>query len=203
MKIRRVILKGSLGRNSQIAEAGRSIAFGQTLNGKSLLSSSKNSVSVPKFQTHIRMGTAAPDSSRFRNTMTHSMTPLPVKNLRPQTGAFGEAMFAGIKASSSLGVMKQLNASPALGSTRAASAGFALKSQKVIRYETLINRFKKKLESETRLLRTMKTLQAQEIKTKNTLEKFLRQCVQDVKNEIYRKRTENKSNYIALGKKGR
>ena len=68
---------------------------------------------------------------------------------------------------------------------RTMSAPFAaLKSQKVTRYEALINRFKKKLEDERRILRTMKTLQAQEIQTKNTLEKFLRQCVEDVKTEI-------------------
>ena len=53
------------------------------------------------------------------------------------------------------------------------------------------------------MLRTMKTLHAQEIQTKNKLDKFLRQCVQDVKNEIYRKKQENKTSYIVLGKKGR
>ena len=35
------------------------------------------------------------------------------------------------------------------------------------------------------------------------LEKILRQCVDDVKAEIIKKRSENKSNYYARGKKGK
>ena len=49
----------------------------------------------------------------------------------------------------------------------------------------------------------MKTMSAVEIETKNMLEKILRQCVEDVKAEIAKKRSENKSNYIARGKKGK
>ena len=45
----------------------------------------------------------------------------------------------------------------------------------------------------------MKTMSAVEIETKNLLEKVLRQCVEDVKAEINKKRSENKSNYIARG----
>ena len=46
----------------------------------------------------------------------------------------------------------------------------------------------------------MKTMSAQEIETKNLLEKILRQCVDDVKAEIAKKRSENKSSYYARGK---
>ena len=49
----------------------------------------------------------------------------------------------------------------------------------------------------------MKTMSAQEIETKNLLEKILRQCVDDVKAEILKKRSENKSGYYARGKKGK
>ena len=49
----------------------------------------------------------------------------------------------------------------------------------------------------------MKTMLASEIETKNFLEKVLRQCVDDVKAEINKKRSENKSNYYARGKKGK
>ena len=49
----------------------------------------------------------------------------------------------------------------------------------------------------------MKTMSAAEIETKNLLEKVLRQCVEDVKSEITKKRSENKSNYIGRGKKGK
>lgn len=44
----------------------------------------------------------------------------------------------------------------------------------------------------------VKTMYAAEIDSKNMLEKILRQCVDDVKNEIAKKRSENKqSNYYA------
>lgn len=59
------------------------------------------------------------------------------------------------------------------------------------------------MEDERRLLRTMKTMLSNEIETKNTLEKMLRQCIDDVKDEIIRKRADNKSSYIGRGKRGR
>lgn len=46
-------------------------------------------------------------------------------------------------------------------------------------------------------------MSATEIDTKNQLEKILRQCVDDVKAEIVKKRSENKSSYYARGKKGK
>ena len=67
----------------------------------------------------------------------------------------------------------------------------------------LITKFKRKLEEERRLLRMMKTMSASEIDSKNQLEKILRQCVDDVKAEIVKKRSENKSSYYARGKKGK
>lgn len=48
---------------------------------------------------------------------------------------------------------------------------------------------------EKRSLRMIKTLNAKDIEDKNGLEKILRQCVDDVKNEIQKKRSENKSIY--------
>lgn len=98
--------------------------------------------------------------------------------------------------------LKQFAAGSARAAARVFSAGIPNK-QKVSRCEGLINRFKRKLEEERRLLRTMKTMLANEIETKNSLDKILRQCVEDVKDEILRKRSENKSGYIARGKKGR
>ena len=50
-----------------------------------------------------------------------------------------------------------------------------------------INRLKKKLVDERRLHRTMKTMLAQEIESKNSLEKIMRLCVDDVKGEIAKK----------------
>ena len=50
-----------------------------------------------------------------------------------------------------------------------------------------INRLKKKLVEERRLHRTMRTMLAQEIESKNTLEKIMRLCVDDVKGEITKK----------------
>lgn len=55
---------------------------------------------------------------------------------------------------------------------------------KLRRFENLIFRLKKLLESEKKGLRHIKTLCAKEIDQKNQLEKILRQCVDDVKNEI-------------------
>ena len=78
-----------------------------------------------------------------------------------------------------------------------------MQHQKLQRCEILISKFKKKLEEERRLLRMMKTMSAQEIETKNLLEKILRQCVDDVKAEILKKRSENKSSYYARGKRGK
>jgi len=88
------------------------------------------------------------------------------------------------------------------GASRAVSAGFAL-NKKASDCESLVNRFKRRLEDERKLQRTMKTMLASEIETKNMLEKLLRQCVDDVKGEIVRKQSENKSSYIARGKKGK
>ena len=113
---------------------------------------------------------------------------------RPQTGAVGFPN--GLPQKNSL---KRF--APA-GAARAASAGFS-QNQKLQRCEVLITRFKKKLEEERRLLRMMKTMSAQEIETKNQLEKILRLCVDDVKAEISKKRSENKSSYYARGKRGK
>lgn len=51
------------------------------------------------------------------------------------------------------------------------------------------------LDIEKKQLRMVKTMCSKEIEVKNYLEKVLRQCVDDVKSEIAKKRSENKSIY--------
>jgi len=48
----------------------------------------------------------------------------------------------------------------------------------------------------------MRTMYATEVETKNASEKILRQCVDDIKAEIVKKRSENKSSYFARGTRG-
>ena len=56
---------------------------------------------------------------------------------------------------------------------------------------------------EKKSLRMVRTMLSKEIELKNTLEKILRCCADDVKNEINRKRSENKTLYYtnARGKR--
>ena len=82
---------------------------------------------------------------------------------------------------------------------RANSASFALQHPKLRRFENLILRLKKILETEKKNCRHIKTLCAKEIDQKNQLEKILRQCVDDVKNEIVKKKTESKVQYYQKG----
>jgi len=51
---------------------------------------------------------------------------------------------------------------------------------------------------EKKSLRLIRTMNSKEIESRNYLEKILRQCVDDVKNEIAKKRSENKSIYCKL-----
>ena len=78
---------------------------------------------------------------------------------------------------------------------RGLSANYAVLNPKLRRFETLILRLKKILEAEKKQLRQVKTLCSKEIEQKNFLEKILRQCVDDVKNEIQKKKTEGKVQY--------
>ena len=64
-----------------------------------------------------------------------------------------------------------------------------------MRFEDLISRLKRMLEVEKKNLRMVRTMCATEIETKNMLEKILRQCVDDVKSEIARKKNDNISGY--------
>jgi hypothetical protein len=66
---------------------------------------------------------------------------------------------------------------------------------KMLRYEKIIQKLKKLVGSEKTSLRMIRTMASKEVEQKNHLEKVLRQCVEDVKAEIYRKRTGNKSVY--------
>lgn len=68
--------------------------------------------------------------------------------------------------------------------TRGLSANYANMNPKLRKFEVLICRLKKILENEKKALRQVKTLCSKEIESKNMLEKVLRQCVDDVKNEI-------------------
>ena len=83
---------------------------------------------------------------------------------------------------------------------RAVSATVA-KNPKMRRYENLIAKLKRCLENEKRSLRQVKTLCAKEIDNKNQLEKILRQCVDDVKMEIGKKRSEGKVTFYQKQRK--
>jgi predicted metalloprotease len=78
---------------------------------------------------------------------------------------------------------------------RGLSANYAVLNPKLRKFENLIYRLKKILDAEKKSLRQVKTLCSKEIEQKNFLEKILRQCVDDVKNEIQKKRTEGKVQY--------
>lgn len=78
---------------------------------------------------------------------------------------------------------------------RAISANYAISNPKLHRFENLIYKLRKILDQEKKNLRNVKTLCAKEIDQKNQLEKILRQCVDDVKNEITKKKTESKTQY--------
>ena len=59
---------------------------------------------------------------------------------------------------------------------------------RIKRYEEVIIRLKRLLGQEKRTLRRVRTVCAKEIEIKGALEKILRACVDDVKNEIAKKR---------------
>ena len=107
---------------------------------------------------------------------------------RPQTGAVPKAQ-----------TMFGHNSLAALGQNdRAASALIPNAQMNIARYEEIIGRMKKNLEREKQSIRHVKTQIAREIKVKTELEKILRQCVDDVKGEIGKKKTDNKSVYCKL-----
>lgn len=80
------------------------------------------------------------------------------------------------------------------GGNRAFSAN-VVGNPKLRRYEQAIKRIKKMIGNECRKLRDIRTRYAKEIESKTQLEQLLRQCVDDVKAEISRKRSENKVLY--------
>ena len=83
---------------------------------------------------------------------------------------------------------------------RAISASVTVRNPRCRKYENLITKLKKMLENEKKGLRVVQTLCAKEIDQKNQLEKILRQCVDDVKTEITRKKTENKVTFYTKRK---
>lgn len=108
-----------------------------------------------------------------------------IKDQRPQTGAVPTAQ-----------TMIGHNSLAELGQNeRAASAMIPDTQMNIARYEEIISRMKKNLEREKQSIRHVKTQIAREIKQKTELEKILRQCVDDVKSEITKKKNDNKSIY--------
>lgn len=152
------------------------------------------SKNVYENNTSVGIDEASNTQTAFGRPKTAGFMPEIIQGVRPQTGANQVTNGGRLPSKNSLKRFTPVGA----GATRAVSAGFS-QNQKLQRCEVLITRFKKKLEEERRLLRMMKTMSAAEIETKNLLEKILRQCVEDVKAEIAKKRNENKSNYIARG----
>ena len=138
-----------------------------------------------KVDNQARVGTA-PNINGFGRPSTAAMLKNAKAGARPFTGAASTAF--GHKESGLRG-FKSLP-----GGNRAISAGF-IQNPKLVRYEDITIRLKKLLEQEKRNLRYVKTMVATEIETKNSLEKLLRTCVDDVKSEIAKKRSEKKSNY--------
>jgi len=75
------------------------------------------------------------------------------------------------------------SSSPALG-----------KAEVEQRYQDIIKRLKRLLEIERRNLRTVRTAHVTELANRTELEAFLRQCIEDVKKEISRRRAEMMAN---------
>jgi predicted metalloprotease len=68
------------------------------------------------------------------------------------------------------------------------SSNQMMMNPRIKRYEEVIIRLKRLLGQEKRTLRRVRTVCAREIEIKGALEKILRACVDDVKNEIAKKR---------------
>lgn len=117
---------------------------------------------------------------------------------RPQTQGVGASLnrpnARPFTVNTQFGGMTALGLSKSIGG-RGLSANYAALNPKLRKFENLIFRLKKILECEKKSLRQVKTLCSKEIEQKNFLEKILRQCVDDVKNEIQKKRTEGKVQY--------
>ena len=74
------------------------------------------------------------------------------------------------------------------GPSRAKTSNIGVINPRIKRYEEVIVRLKRLLGQEKRTLRRVKTVCAREIEVKTALEKILRACVDDVKNEIAKKK---------------
>jgi hypothetical protein len=76
---------------------------------------------------------------------------------------------------------------------------------RIKRYEEVILRLKRLLGQEKRTLRRVRTVCSREIEIKSALEKILRGCVDDVKNEIAKKRAQafNKQQNVYYAKSKR
>lgn len=84
-----------------------------------------------------------------------------------------------------------------LGASRAKTAAVPSNgpNPRVKRYEEVIVRLKRLLGQEKRTLRRVRNACAKEIETKAALEKILRACLDDVKNEIAKKRSQSFSKH--------
>ena len=135
------------------------------------------------------------DASMTKNGLKHIPENPGIK--RPNTTAIGNPQRANARpftVNTQFGGMTNFGFGKSIGG-RGLSANFADLNPKLRKYENLICRTKKILDAEKSKLRQVKTLTAKEIEQKNFLEKILRQCVDDVKNEIQKKRTEGKVQY--------
>jgi hypothetical protein len=110
----------------------------------------------------------------------------------PRGTAMAERPFTGIS-----GLKSMPMGNFAVG--RGLSANYAAQNPKLRKFENLIQKLKSILESEKKRLRCIKTLCSKEIDQKNVLEKILRQCVDDVKSEIQKKKAESKVQYYQKG----
>ena len=84
-----------------------------------------------------------------------------------------------------------------IGASRAKTAAVPSNgvNPRVKRYEEVIVRLKRLLTQEKRTLRRVRNACAKEIETKSALEKILRACLDDVKNEIAKKRSQSFSKH--------
>ena len=70
------------------------------------------------------------------------------------------------------------------------------------RYKEIIKRLKRLLESERKNLRQIRSAYSEDMKQKTELEKFLRQCIEDVKSDIAARNKRNPTKPVSLGRFG-
>ena len=115
---------------------------------------------------------------------------------RPRTAAVAGGGVQRPITAYNIGVTMGSRKAAAMNFNRAVSANVPQqRNPRLRRYEDIINRLKKMMNIEKQSLRMVRTLCSKEIENRNGMEKVLRMCVDDVKTEIQKKRSENKSVY--------